>query len=109
MQQVIGHDGICRRLDCWRVEVHRRSHHETLEDFARSKPNFEDLMEIANYLAREYIANYKLTCTRRKSATEWDKQNENNLLVNKYFVLYEELSYAMNIGDIARLESCIVV
>ncbi|KAF8128125.1 hypothetical protein EV363DRAFT_433689 [Boletus edulis] len=109
MHEVIGHDGICRRLDCWCAEVHWRSHHETLKDFARSKPSLEDLTEIANYLAWEYVANYKLTRTRQKSATEQDKQNENNLLVNKYFLLYEELSYAMNIGDIARLESCIVV
>ncbi|KAG2031176.1 hypothetical protein BDR03DRAFT_876550, partial [Suillus americanus] len=37
-----------------------------------------------------------------------DKQYENNLLINKYFLLYEELSYAMNIGDIAHIETCII-
>ena len=37
-----------------------------------------------------------------------DKQYENNLLINKYFLLYKELSYAMNMGDIAWVESCIV-
>ncbi|KAG2142785.1 uncharacterized protein EDB93DRAFT_1088794, partial [Suillus bovinus] len=37
-----------------------------------------------------------------------DKQYENNLLINNYFLLYKELSYAMNIGDIVRVETCII-
>lgn len=108
MHQVIGHDGICRWLDCWRVEVCRRSHHESLDTFALSEPSFEDVQEIAKHLAREYVANHKLTCTCQQPNVMRDKQYENNLLINKYFLLYEELSYAMNMGDIARVESCIV-
>ncbi|KIJ06726.1 hypothetical protein PAXINDRAFT_91576, partial [Paxillus involutus ATCC 200175] len=37
-----------------------------------------------------------------------DQQFENGLLLNKYMLLYEELSYAMNHGDIGRLETCII-
>lgn len=33
------------------------------------------------------------------------RQFENALLLNKYFLLYEELSYAMNSGDIGRIET----
>lgn len=37
-----------------------------------------------------------------------DLQFKNALLLNKYFLLYEELSYTMNCGDIGRVETCIV-
>ncbi|KAI6017704.1 hypothetical protein BKA83DRAFT_4030384, partial [Pisolithus microcarpus] len=37
-----------------------------------------------------------------------DLQFENALLLNKYFLLYEELSYGMNSSDIAHVETCIV-
>ncbi|KAG1867738.1 hypothetical protein F4604DRAFT_1881623 [Suillus subluteus] len=69
MHQLIGHDGICRCLDCWWIE---------------------------------------LTRACRQPDERQDKQYENNLLINKYFLLYEELSYAMNIGDIAHVETCII-
>ena len=46
---------------------------------------------------------------RNKPDSQRDQQYENSLLLNKYFLLYEELSYAMNHGDIGHLESCIVV
>ncbi|KAG2106482.1 hypothetical protein BD769DRAFT_1630715 [Suillus cothurnatus] len=97
MHQLIGHDGICRHLDCWQIEVEKMNNaHKTLDDFAISKLSLEELKDIANRLAREYIATYRLT------------RYENNLLINKYFLLYEELSYAMNIGDIAHIETCII-
>ena len=35
-------------------------------------------------------------------------QFENSQLLHKYFLLYEELSHAMNSGDIGRVETCIV-
>lgn len=46
---------------------------------------------------------------QNKPDSQRDQQYENSLLLNKYFLLYEELSYAMNHGDIGHLESCIVV
>lgn len=45
---------------------------------------------------------------RRKREELRDVQFENALLLNKYFLMYEELSYAMNSGDIGRVETCIV-
>jgi hypothetical protein len=109
MHQVIGHIGICRRLDCWRLEVARQNpEHATLEQFAASKPAFEDLEEIASWLAMHYIANNSLTRLRCQPIVQRDQQHENALLLNKYCLLYEELSYAMNHGDIARVETCLV-
>ncbi|KAH7917313.1 hypothetical protein BV22DRAFT_1026598, partial [Leucogyrophana mollusca] len=109
MHQLIGHDGICRQLDCWRVMVNRMHPTcKTLEDFARTQPTFDELKDIADNLAREYVGNYRLRRVRRQPHERRDMQYENGLLINKYFLLYEELSYAMNIGDIGRVETCIV-
>ncbi|KIJ10934.1 hypothetical protein PAXINDRAFT_40918, partial [Paxillus involutus ATCC 200175] len=111
VHQLIGYDGTCRRLDCWRVEVqvrNRHREHTSLDAFALSEPSFEDLQEIADNISRKYIGNYQLRRMRNKLASQQDQQYENSLLLNKYFMLYEELSYAMNHGDIGRVESCIV-
>jgi len=35
-------------------------------------------------------------------------QHENTVILNKYLLLYEELTHAMNSGDIGRVEMCIV-
>ena len=35
-------------------------------------------------------------------------QHENTLILNKYLLLYKELTHAMNSGDIGRTETCIV-
>jgi hypothetical protein len=107
MHQVIGHSGICRRLDCWRIEVNRQKN-MTLEQFAASKPTLEELKLLADYLALNYISNTRLVRERRKPADLRDQQLENGLLLNRCCLLYEELTYAMNTGDIGRVETCLV-
>ncbi|KAF8836131.1 hypothetical protein BDN67DRAFT_992221 [Paxillus ammoniavirescens] len=110
VHQLIGYDGTCCCLDCWRVEVQVcNREHTSLEGFALSEPLFEDLQEIVDNISRKYIGNYQLRRMRNKSASQRDQQYKNSLLLNKYFMLYEELSYAMNHGDIGRVESCIIV
>jgi hypothetical protein len=109
MHQLITYDGICRRLDCWRVEAKKRnSLHTDLDKFAASEPSFDDLKIMADQLARTYIANHGLRRMRSAKDAQRDKQYENSLLLNKYMLLYEELSYAMNLGDIGRVETCVV-
>lgn len=39
---------------------------------------------------------------------EQDAQFKNALLLNKYFLIYKKLSYAMNHGDIGHVETCII-
>ncbi|KAG0694254.1 hypothetical protein DFH29DRAFT_1006513 [Suillus ampliporus] len=88
MHELVMHDGICCRLDCWRVEVGKRDPRWTsLEEFAASKPTLEDIEAIAHTLARSYA-------THTSSST--------------YMLVYEELSYAMNTGDIRWVETCLV-
>ncbi|KAG2041279.1 hypothetical protein BDR03DRAFT_979686 [Suillus americanus] len=107
--QLIGHAGICRRLDCWRAHVAAMDpSHASLEAFAASEPTLDELKNTANEMALKYVANHKLLQMRRKPREQRDMQHENALLLNKYFLLYEELSYSMNRGDIGHVETCIV-
>lgn len=106
MHEIIQHAGLCRRLDCWRVEMARRGPAQTLEDYAKTKPSLSELWLVANHLALNYTATEHLRDIRRQPINECDQQYENALLLNRYFLLYEELSYSMNLGDIGRVESC---
>ncbi|KAI5980763.1 hypothetical protein EDD15DRAFT_2381285 [Pisolithus albus] len=109
MHQAIGHAGVCRRLDCWRVQVNKTYPSiTTLDAFAASQPTFDGLQKMADELSLAYVANQTLVRMRRRPHKERDVQYENSLLLNKYFFLYEELSYAMNRGDIGRVETCII-
>jgi hypothetical protein len=65
MHQQIGNLGTCRRLDCWRVHVKSKCpKHISLKEFAKSEPTLDDLVMIANELARNYVANHMLQCMR---------------------------------------------
>lgn len=109
MHQLIGHAGIVQQLDCWRAHVQKKNSQWTsLEAFAASQPCLDNLQTLANELALEYIASHQLYGLRTGALHQRDMQFENALLLNKYFLLYEELSYTMNIGDIGRVETCIV-
>lgn len=108
MHQTIQDVGICRRLDLWRVEATKRKpEHANLEEFAASKPSLSQLVQMANHIVRNYVADSpQLYEARRHPTADRDKQYENSLLLNQYFLLYEELTFAMNHGDIKRFESC---
>ncbi|KAF7792563.1 hypothetical protein EIP86_003604 [Pleurotus ostreatoroseus] len=97
-------------LDAWRVEVSKRSggQYKTLDEFAASQPSLSDLKTIADTIAAEYVAGESETSIfdlRCKPTQERDKQHENIMLMMQYLLLYEELSYAMNAGDIGRVET----
>ena len=101
MHQLITYDGICRHLDCWRVEARLQDpSHDTLESFASSQPSFDELRDMADRMARKYVADHRLRRLRTRASSHRDEQHENGLLLNKCMLLYEELSYAMNYGDI---------
>ncbi|KAE9405874.1 hypothetical protein BT96DRAFT_811716 [Gymnopus androsaceus JB14] len=107
MHEVIQHSGIVARLDCWRVEASKNTPEvQTLQQYAQSKPSWEDLKACAAVMATTYVARPDLDQIRRKPESERDEVNENMLLRHHMFLLYEELSYAMNEGDIGRIETC---
>lgn len=107
MHEVIQHVGIVSRLDCWRHEVASRNlQHPTLEAWAESEPSEQDIEEIASVLVKKYVADARLTEERFAAPDLRDEQFENVRLRESYFLLYEELSRAMNAGDIGRVEDC---
>ena len=108
MHQLIGHAGICRHLDCWRIHTANKKGYDSLDTFTASNPTFDDLTAMAEDMVHIYVATHRLQRMHRKAEKEHNLQFENALLLNKYFLLYEELSYAMNSGDIGRVETSIV-
>ncbi|KAJ6607144.1 hypothetical protein B0H10DRAFT_2307406 [Mycena sp. CBHHK59/15] len=111
MHEVITHEGVALRLDAWRVEVLRRNPAWTsLEAFAASKPSFELLEEISNYLASHYVTgaeDLNIYEVHQKPADERNQQQHENILqIHQYFPLYEEMSWSMNYGDIGQIETC---
>jgi hypothetical protein len=108
MHEVIRHNGVVLRLDAWRVEAKRRNAAwSSLEKFASAKPSQQIIDDMANYLAEHYVAGGEVDMytTRSKPAAIRDEQHENILLLHQYLLLYEETSFAMNRGDIGRLET----
>lgn len=107
MHEVIQHVGTVQRLDCWRVEVSKLDRHFTsLEAFAASKPDLDQIQRMAETMISTYVANDSFAGHRHQSEGVRDKENENLLLMQQYFLLYQEITYALNIGDIGRVEDC---
>ena len=99
MHEIIQHVGEVMRLDCW----HQFS---PLDELAKSKPTWDRLESIAYTLAKNCVGDpMEITALRKRFPNERDQQYENTLILMQYLLLYEETSYAMNTGDIGRLES----
>ncbi|KAI0039747.1 hypothetical protein FA95DRAFT_1577390 [Auriscalpium vulgare] len=107
--EIIGHAGTVLRLDCWRVEACRRNADlASLHDFASTAPTWDTIRQMSFALAENYVAgtdSVDIYSLRTRASSLRDQQRENTLLMQQYLLLYEELSYAMNGGDIARIET----
>lgn len=108
--ELIGHVGALLRLDAWREEIVRQGKHSTLESWAASKPTLSEVEAVAERLVRGYVEGdgldlYKL---RMCGVDTRDQVQENTMRIHNYLLLYEELSYAMNAGDIGRVETLLV-
>ncbi|KAJ8503630.1 hypothetical protein ONZ45_g10687 [Pleurotus djamor] len=106
--EAIEHIGIVLRLDSWRAAVaEEHPECESLEDWATKEPSWEDIVRVATKLGKMDATTNDIDSTMRLADDEArDIQYENNLLRHHYFLLYEEISYAMNHGDIGRVEAC---
>ena len=76
--------------------------HISLEHFAASKPSWENICVISQDLVHTYVASGSFQ--RKCLANEHDKVFKNSLLQNQYYLLYEEITYAMNHGDVGHIE-----
>ncbi|KAI0685471.1 hypothetical protein BC835DRAFT_1290048, partial [Cytidiella melzeri] len=104
--ELINHVGEVLRLDAWRVEA-RRQGYLTLEKWADAKPSLETIAKSAERIVSQYIEGegVNLYQMKNKSAAQRNKQHENTMRTHHYLLLYEELAYAMNEGDIGRVET----
>jgi hypothetical protein len=73
-----------------------------------SEPTLEELVVISKVICIEKVTTPEIDAMCWRKPAQHDESNENCLIHEQYFLLYEEISHAMNIGDIGRLESCFV-
>ncbi|KAI1787585.1 hypothetical protein LXA43DRAFT_856650, partial [Ganoderma leucocontextum] len=108
--ELIADVGTVLRLDAWRVEVAQGKKYDTLESWAESKPSFAEVEELAVKLVLKYTEGdgVDLHAMKARSSTTRDQVQGNTIRMHHYILLYEELSYAMNAGDIGRLETLLV-
>ena len=107
MHEVIQHVGIVSRLDCWRI-VTQQMAFTSLEDFAASNLSFESLKKMSEQLAVEFVAGANMSELQKYTNDQWDEAHENMLIKQQYFLLYEEMSHALNAGDIGRVETLLL-
>ncbi|KAF7325047.1 hypothetical protein MKEN_00547200 [Mycena kentingensis (nom. inval.)] len=100
--------GMVARLDIWRVALAKhRPLFASLEAYAQSKPSLDDIYMLARQITKEHVPRGDtIADLRRRPDTQRDMVQENMLLRQQIFLLYEEISYAMNQGDIGRVETC---
>lgn len=108
VHEAVEHIGIVSRLDCLRVAVAEKDPACTsLEAFAEKEPTWEEVVELAERVRQTNVAPADMESNMRQAADGTrDTQHENGLIQQQYFLLYEELTYAMNHGDIGRVEAC---
>jgi hypothetical protein len=108
MHEIIQHVGVASRLDIWRVEASKKHNGlSNLEDYALLKPSWDDLCIMATSIASDYVASdATLEQQQELPDSARDHQFENTLIRQQYFLLYEEITHAMNFGDIGRVELC---
>jgi hypothetical protein len=112
LHELIQHIGIVSRLDCWLELVKKKigASIGSLEEFSQKNPTWEQLEDLATILAKEFVASGDNGRDSERGSQEStfrrDAQFENALRREQIFLLYEEITYAMNYGDIGRLETC---
>lgn len=104
----IRHVGICRRLDCIRVLAQER-HFSSLQAFADSQPDWSSIKGLALDAVKRFVPCFpELEKLGRRTPEERDEQLENSMGFSIYSTLYEEMSHAMDHGDIGRVEMCLI-
>ena len=108
VHDAIRHIGTCRRLDCMRV-LAQEDHYSSLQAFADSQPEWSCIEALASKAVDHFVPSYfELQKLDDEAPDERDQQLENSMGFNIYSALYEEMSYAMDHGDIGRVELCLI-
>lgn len=116
MKRFLKHLGVAERLTAWRTMLELKFGQSIWSDLddkafnARFTLQFtwKDLVAMSNDLVRSYFTLNTIR-SRKKNAdkTTMDTELQNTMYRNYYMLLYEETIYAMNWGDIGRLERCL--
>jgi hypothetical protein len=108
MHEVIKHVGVVLRLDRWRVAVAaEKPEWSSLDAMAISQPTWAQLVSAVENLAwKETWA--ELEEQHRKKDHRRDRVYENMLVIGLLFLLYEELTWAINFGDIGRVKDLFI-
>jgi len=107
IHEAIGHIGTCRRLDCWRM-VLKEHGFSSLQAFADARPTWDRIKEIVLEVSTLFIPELPSVCNDSEGPEDRDQELENNLVFNLYASIYEEIAYAMNYGDVGRVEMCLL-
>ena len=108
VHEAISHIGRCRRLDCWRMVLEEHGFSD-LQGYADGRPKWEGIKDVALAVANKFIPSAgQLALLRNGKPDDRDHEFENNLALNLYAAMYEEITYAMNYGDIGRVEMCLL-
>lgn len=91
MHKLIHQCGWAQMLDCWHVEVSKcNSTCKSLDDYAKTTPAWEDLVDLSIYLALNYL----------DKPDADDLEFQNNLIMLACLLKYIEVTHAMKYGDI---------
>ncbi|KAH9888821.1 hypothetical protein C8Q73DRAFT_654642, partial [Cubamyces lactineus] len=105
--ELIEHVSALLIIDAWRAEIKRSTDGrvQSLEKWAESKPSMHEIGEIAERIVLNYIEGDGLDLFDMQFNEVRDVARENTMRTLNYLMLYEELAYAMNAGDIGRVET----
>ncbi|KAI0309160.1 hypothetical protein OF83DRAFT_1179950 [Amylostereum chailletii] len=106
MHNVILHDGRLRRLDCCHEEILCTTGATSLEAWEETRPSWDEVVALSEAVVERYIADG--TFERDKDPKTGDIDFENSQIRNEVYLLYEEITYGMNQGDVGRVEEALV-
>lgn len=117
MKRFLKHLGTAERLTCWRTALESRFGPTIWTDLDDKSFNaqftlrftWDDIVSMSDDLVTSFF-NIGQVRDRRESKDDSlrDSVLENTMLRNYYMLLYEESIYAMNFGDIGRLQQCLI-
>ncbi|KAI0743680.1 hypothetical protein C8Q80DRAFT_1107242, partial [Daedaleopsis nitida] len=104
--ELIQHVRAVLRLNAWRVEIRKRMK-KSLEKWAELRPLLSEVQEIADCLTENYVEGEELDLYdfAHQLSQQRDIVWENTMRTHHYLLLYGELCYAMNEGDIGRFKT----
>ncbi|KXN86443.1 hypothetical protein AN958_10099 [Leucoagaricus sp. SymC.cos] len=81
----------------------------SFEEYVKTEPSWDKLKKLACKIVFKHVWSPKHTLQCKKPQKKHNYQFKNMLILQQYLLLYEELFYAMDAGDISHLETCFLL